>query len=162
MKESTYWKSARNSGTMLAQHVKVRYMEYAIIRTGGKQYRVKQGDVIAVDKLPVVKEAITTFNDVLLLVSDGQVLIGTPVLSGAAVKAKVLDQIKGDKIRVSKFKSKVRYRRVTGFRPLLTRVRIEDISSDGSSQSRSAASPKSGTTESTRVKRGRRRSRPSN
>lgn len=104
-------------------------MEYVVIRTGGKQYRVKAGDVLEVDKLPVEKNSIITFNDVLLYVSDGQVKLGTPLLSDVKVKAKVLDQIKGEKIHVRKFKAKARYRRHVGFRPLLTRVQIEKIES---------------------------------
>ena len=102
-------------------------MEYVVIRTGGKQYRVKQGDIIEVDKLPVEKDKVVTFDDVLLWVSDGQVKIGTPLVGDVKVKAKVLDQIKGEKIRVAKFKAKARYRRVMGFRPLLTRIQIEKI-----------------------------------
>lgn len=104
-------------------------MEYAVIRAGGKQYRVKTGDVLEVDKLPVEKDASVTFDEVLLFVSDGRIKIGTPVVSDVKVKAKVLEQKKGEKIRVAKFKSKVRYRRVMGFRPLLTRIQIEKIES---------------------------------
>ena len=115
-------------------------MEYAVIRTGGKQYRVKTGDVIEVDKLQNPKDSNVTFDDVLLSVSDGQVKIGTPVVVGVKVKAKVLDQVKGEKIRVAKFKSKVRYSRVMGFRPLLTRVQIEKIESGGEKLPTSAKS----------------------
>lgn len=100
-------------------------MEYAVIKTGGKQYRVKAGDVLDVDKLVADKEVV--FGDVLLYVLNGTVKIGTPTVSGMSVKAKVLEQHKGEKIRVAKFKSKVRYRRVTGFRALLTKVQIEKI-----------------------------------
>lgn len=101
-------------------------MEYVVIRTGGKQYRVKSGDILHIDKLPAQKDATLSF-DVLLWALDGQVKIGTPTLPEVKVKAKVLDQIKGEKIRVAKFKAKVRYRRVTGFRPLLTKIQIEKI-----------------------------------
>lgn len=104
-------------------------MEYAVIRTGGKQYRVKPGDVIEVDKLPVLKDQSITFDDVLLWVLDGQVKVGTPIVSDVKVKAKVLDQKKGEKIRIAKFKAKVRYRRVMGFRAQLTRIQIEKIES---------------------------------
>ena len=102
-------------------------MEYVVFKTGGKQYRVKPGDILEVDKLPLEKDAVTTFEEVLLWVSDGVVKIGEPILSDVKVKAKVLEQKKGEKIRVAKFKSKVRYRRVMGFRPLLTRIQIEKI-----------------------------------
>ncbi|MBI2195752.1 MAG: 50S ribosomal protein L21 [Candidatus Levybacteria bacterium] len=107
-------------------------MEYAVIKTGGKQYRVAAGDVLEVDKLPQAKDSVVTFEDVLLLVSDASVKIGKPKLSGAFVKAKILEQKKGEKIRVSKFKAKVRYRRTIGFRPLLSKILIEKIESKAS------------------------------
>ncbi len=102
-------------------------MDYVIVKTGGKQYKVRKGSVIEVDKLPIAVDKETVLDDVLLVVSDGKIKIGKPNVINAKVKAKVLDQIKGDKIRVAKFKAKVRYRRVMGFRPLLTRLKIEDI-----------------------------------
>lgn len=104
-------------------------MDYAIIKTGGKQYKVKESDVIEVDKLPIEKDSMVTFDQVLLRVSENEVKVGTPTLSDVRVKAKVLEQKKGKKIRVAKFKAKVRYHRVMGFRPLLTRVQIEKIES---------------------------------
>jgi large subunit ribosomal protein L21 len=103
-------------------------MKYAVIKTGGKQYRVSEGDTLEVDKLEV-KENQVVFDNVLLLVEDENVQIGKPFIEGAKVKAKLLEQKKGDKIRVAKFKSKVRYRRVTGFRSLLSKVQIEAIES---------------------------------
>lgn len=114
-------------------------MEYAVIRTGGKQYRVSPGDIIEIDKLPIKKEQSVTFDDVLLSVSDGKIKIGTPVVSDIKVKAKVLDQVKGEKIRVAKFKSKVRYRRVMGFRAHLTRIQIEKIESGKSIESKASS-----------------------
>lgn len=100
-------------------------MDYAVFRSGGKQYKVSKGDIIEVDRLNVVGKEII-FDDVLLWVSNNETKIGTPKLK-VKIKAKVLGQIKGDKIRVAKFKAKVRYRRVMGFRPSLTRLQIEDI-----------------------------------
>ncbi|MBI2036684.1 50S ribosomal protein L21 [Candidatus Microgenomates bacterium] len=102
-------------------------MNYAVIRTGGKQYKVSVGDVVEIDKLPVEKDKEIVFDEVLLLAWDGQIKIGTPTLTGITAKAKVLEQKKGEKVRVAKFKSKVRYRRVMGFRPLLTKIKIEKI-----------------------------------
>ena|SRR3989344_5211716 len=102
-------------------------MQYAIIRTGGKQYKVSEGSVVDVDKIQAEKNNITEIKDVLLGVSDGKVTIGKPTVKDAVVKAKVIDQIKGDKIRVAKFKAKARYRKVTGFRPSLTRLEIREI-----------------------------------
>lgn len=111
-------------------------MDYAVIKTGGKQYKVREGDILEVDKLPAKKDSEVIFDEVLLWVSDEeglpadrQVKIGTPTLSNVKVKARVLEQIKGEKIRVAKFKAKSRYRRVMGFRSLLTRVQIEKIES---------------------------------
>ncbi len=102
-------------------------MKYAVIKTGGKQYKVSEGDILDVDNLPEEKGGKVFFDKVLLLVSDTTIKTGKPLLSGEKVEAKVLENLKGDKIRVSKFKSKVRYRRVTGFRPKLSRVQIEKI-----------------------------------
>ena len=102
-------------------------MNYAVIKTGGKQYRVSTGDILEIDKLPQDKESVVTFEDVLLWVAGSEVKIGKPVLSDVKVKAKILEQKKGEKIRVSKFKAKSWYRRTIGFRPLLTKVVIEDI-----------------------------------
>lgn len=102
-------------------------MKYAVIKTGGKQYKVSEGDIVEVDKLPLEKNHEVEFWEILLYVSDGDAQIGRPILQGVKMKGKVLDQIKGEKIRVAKFKAKVRYRRVMGFRPLLTRVQIEKI-----------------------------------
>jgi large subunit ribosomal protein L21 len=101
-------------------------MKYAIIKTGGKQYKVTEGDIIEIDKLPE-KAGKVVFDQVLLLVIDNGVKIGKPTVTGEKVEGKVLGSFKGTKIRVSKFKSKVRYRRVTGFRASLTKVQIEKI-----------------------------------
>jgi len=102
-------------------------MEYAVIKTGGKQYKVVKGSVIEVDKISseIGKEIV--FNDVFLLVSDGRVEIGRPTVKDAKVKAKVLSHIKGDKIRVAKFKAKSKYRRVMGFRQSLSRLQITEM-----------------------------------
>lgn len=101
-------------------------MKYAVIKTGGKQYRVSEGDIIEVDKLEV-KEDRVIFDNVLLLVTDDSVQIGKPFILDAKVMGKLLEQKKGDKIRVAKFKSKVRYRRVAGFRAMLSKIQIEKI-----------------------------------
>lgn len=103
-------------------------MNYAVIKTGGKQYKVSAGDVLEVAKIDAEKDTIS-FEDVLLYVSGDEVKIGSPMLSGFKVNAKILEQKKGEKIRVSKFKAKARYRRTIGFRALLTKVQIEDIQS---------------------------------
>ncbi|SRR5258708_6907914 len=101
-------------------------MKYAIIETGGKQYKVTEGSVITVDRLPVEVDTVYTFPDVLLFV-DGDIKVGTPTLSDVFVVGKVLEHTKGEKIRVLKFKAKAKYRRSTGFRAFLTKVQIESI-----------------------------------
>lgn len=104
-------------------------MKYAVIKTGGKQYKVSEGDIIEVDRLAGENNGKVVFDQVFLLVSDGKIKIGKPTIVGEKVEGKILAQTKGDKIRVSKFKAKVRYRRVTGFRANLSRVQIEKIGS---------------------------------
>ena len=102
-------------------------MQYAIIRVGGKQYKVNKELVIEVDKITGDVDKNLIIDDVLMVVEDDKVSIGKPTVSGAKVIAKIVEQKKGDKIRVMKYKSKVRYRRTTGFRPLLSVLKIEDI-----------------------------------
>lgn len=102
-------------------------MNYAVIRSGGKQYKVTDGDVLELDKLNLEDRKTIVFDDVLLLVQDGKTTIGKPSVTGARVEAKLIEQKKGDKIRVSKFKAKSRYRKTIGFRAQLTVVQIEKI-----------------------------------
>ncbi len=102
-------------------------MKYAVIKTGGKQYKVSEGDIIEVERLPHLAEETITFPEVLLFASDGVSLIGQPLLDGVTVSGKVLANMRGEKIRVAKFKAKARYRRVTGHRQELTQVRIDAI-----------------------------------
>lgn len=111
-------------------------MQYVIIKTGGKQYRLSEGDVLELEKLPYEKDQEVIFGEVLLFVQDNDVKIGKPYLSGVSVKAKVLEQKKGEKIRVSKFRAKSRYRRVMGHRQLITKVKIEKIVSETKSKTR--------------------------
>lgn len=102
-------------------------MIYAVIKSGGKQYRVSEGMVLTVAKIDTEKDKKHVFSEV-LLVKDGDVVkIGKPFIEGLSVEATVLEQGKGEKIRVSQFKAKARHRRVTGFRPQLTTVKIEAI-----------------------------------
>ena len=104
-------------------------MEYAVIRVAGKQYKVSKGDVLEVDKQDAKPNEQVILDDVLLFASNGKTKIGSPKLSNVRVLAKILEQKKGKKIRVAKFKAKVRYRRVMGFRPQLTRLEIINIES---------------------------------
>jgi large subunit ribosomal protein L21 len=100
-------------------------MSYAIIRIKGKQYKVSQGDEILVDKT----EEKAPKCDVLLVVGDKEVKIGKPLVSDAKVILKIVEQVKGKKISVQKFKAKSRYRRKIGFRPQLTKMLVEKITS---------------------------------
>lgn len=100
---------------------------YAIIETGGKQYRVQEGDVLYVEKLPVEAGGTVTFDKVVLLSKDGSVTAGTPYLSGATVTAKVERQARAKKIIVYKYKAKKNYRRKQGHRQPYTKVTIEKI-----------------------------------
>lgn len=99
----------------------------AVIETGGKQYLVKTGDTIKVEKLEVEPGKEVVFDKVLLTASDdgGDVRVGTPYLSGVSVKALCKTQGRAKKIRVVKFKRKVRYRRTAGHRQHFTAVTIQ-------------------------------------
>lgn len=103
-------------------------MKYAVIKTGGKQYKVSEGDVIDVERLKAQVNEKVVFNEVLLLVSDDKIKIGKPFIVGEKVEGKLLENVKGVKIRVSKFKAKVRYRKTIGFRASISRVQIDKIS----------------------------------
>lgn len=102
-------------------------MKYAVIKTGGKQYKVSEGDILEVERLKAEKDQKVSFDNVLLLVSDSSVKIGKPFIAGEKVEGKLIDNIKGEKVRVAKFKSKVRFRRVTGFRASISKVLIEKV-----------------------------------
>lgn len=103
------------------------YMNYAVITASGKQYEVKPGQVLEVDKIEGENGKILSFDEVLLAGNDKDVLVGTPTLKGFVVTAKILEQTKGDKVRVAKFKAKAKYRRATGFRAKLTKIEITSI-----------------------------------
>lgn len=104
---------------------------YAVVTTGGKQYRVEAGSELVVERLAEEPGASITFDRV-LLVGDGEsVTVGTPTVDGATVTGTVLGETLGPKLIVFKFKQKVKYRRTTGHRQHLTRVRIDEISAGG-------------------------------
>jgi large subunit ribosomal protein L21 len=107
---------------------------YAIVETGGKQYRVKPGDTVAVERLSGEPGETLDLDRVLLVAgNDDKARIGSPGIEGAVVRAEVVEQFRGQKIIVFRYKSKVRYRRKTGHRQSLTRLRITDILLDGAS-----------------------------
>lgn len=101
---------------------------YAIIETGGKQYRVKPGDSIEVERLTAEVGETVTLDRVLLVATDDGVTVGSPLIAGATVTAKVENEGKGKKVVIFKFKPKVRYRRKTGHRQWFSRIAIQDIS----------------------------------
>jgi large subunit ribosomal protein L21 len=103
-------------------------MSYAIIQTGGKQYRVSEGDILSVEKLAVEAGKETTFSDVLLVVDGDKVNLGSPLVAGATVKAEVVDQYKDDKVIAFKFKRRKGYHRTVGHRRQLTELKITKIS----------------------------------
>lgn len=100
---------------------------YAIIKTGGKQYRVSEGESVQVEKLNAEVGAEVVFDEVLTVVNDADVKIGAPVVAGAKVTAKVVEHGKADKIFVFKYKAKANYRRRQGHRQPFTTVEITKI-----------------------------------
>jgi len=100
---------------------------FAVIKTGGKQYRVQNGDVIYVEKLNAEVDSTVKF-DVLLCGEDNDVVIGTPVVDGAVVEGKVLAQDKSKKVIVFKYKSKKTFRKTNGHRQPFTKIEITNIS----------------------------------
>ncbi len=100
---------------------------YAIVQTGGKQYRVKAGDFIDVEKLPVEVGATVELPHVLLLSQEDQFLVGRPHVEGARVVAEVREQAKDTKIVVFKYKAKTRYRKKQGHRQRFTRLQIMEL-----------------------------------
>jgi len=100
---------------------------YAIIETGGKQYKVSPGQTIDVERLDVVEGNTVELDRVLLIADDDKVTVGTPIVDGAKVIATSLGEGKGKKIIVLKYKPKVRYRKKTGHRQLYTRLTIDKI-----------------------------------
>ena len=99
---------------------------YAIITAGNKQYRVSQGDVIYIDKVNQENDTTITF-DVLLVENEGDVKVGNPTIAGAKVEGKVVAQVKGEKIKIYKYKSKKNYHRRAGHRQPYTKVEITAI-----------------------------------
>jgi len=100
---------------------------YAVIRTGGKQYRVNPGEIIRVEKLPGEVGAEISFDDVLMVGGEGEPVIGTPAIKDAKVRAKIVMQDKARKILVFKYKKRTGYRNKRGHRQPFTGVAIQSI-----------------------------------
>lgn len=103
---------------------------YAIIATGGKQYKVSEGDIIRVEKLGVSAGDTYTFDQV-LLVNDGDVLVGSPAVEGASVEAEVVKDGRSKKVIVYKYKRKTGYHKKNGHRQSYTEVKIKQIHTPG-------------------------------
>ena len=106
-------------------------MAYAIIRTGGRQFRVAEGDTVDVDLLDAEVGKTATFGDVLMFADGDKLTHGDPLISGATVTAEVLEQRKDKKVIAFKFKRRKGYHRTVGHRRKLTRVKIKSINLGG-------------------------------
>jgi large subunit ribosomal protein L21 len=102
-------------------------MKYAIIRSGARQFRCVEGTTIEVDRLPVEAGATHTFGEVLLIVNDGSVTVGTPTITGAAVNATVIDEFRAPKVIAYRYKAKERQRKKRGHRETYTRLMVNTI-----------------------------------
>lgn len=101
---------------------------YAIVNTGGKQYRVQPGDTIRVESLSGDQGDLVELDDVRMVSDEGEVTLGSPTIAGAKVTAEILGRGKAKKIIIFKYKAKTRYRRKNGHRQQYTELRITDIS----------------------------------
>jgi len=101
--------------------------EYAVVETGGKQYRVAPGDIVDVEYLPTEPGDEVELDRVLLVAGENGVTVGTPTVPGARVRAEIVDRLRGKKLLVFKYKNKVRYRRKMGHRQVMTRLAIREI-----------------------------------
>lgn len=115
---------------------------FAVIKTGGKQYRVAADDVITVEKLDGEPGAAITFGEVLMVVDGEATTIGAPLVAGASVAGEVVEQTRGDKVRIFKRKRRKHYRRSAGHRQQLTVVKITDILTGGAKAARKAKAAK--------------------
>jgi large subunit ribosomal protein L21 len=116
---------------------------FAVIRTGGKQYRVAAGDVIAVERLPLEEGSHHDLDQVLMIGDGASMTVGAPLVAGAVVATTVVEQTKGDKVIVFKKKRRQNYRRKRGHRQLLTMLHIDQIVPAGAERkARTAPKPK--------------------
>jgi large subunit ribosomal protein L21 len=111
---------------------------YAVVKTGGKQYRVAKDDIIRIERLPGEAGDVVTLGEVLMVGDGASLAIGAPLVPGAAVAGEIVEQARGDKIIVFKKRRRQNYRRKKGHRQLLTVLRVTDILTDGA---KAAAKP---------------------
>lgn len=115
---------------------------FAVVKTGGKQYRVAKDDVIRVEKLTAEPGEKVALSDVLMIDDGGKKTVGAPLIEGAAVEAEVVEQMRADKIIVFKKKRRQNYRRKNGHRQHLTVLKITDILASGAAKPAKKASAK--------------------
>jgi large subunit ribosomal protein L21 len=128
---------------------------YAVIETGGKQYRVAPGDVIDVERgLAVADDGAVEFDRVLMVSGDAGIELGRPVVEGALVRASLVDEVRGPKIRVFKMKRRKGYRRTAGHRQDLLRLKIDGIETAGAAKGRKKAAKAAATKAATEAATG--------
>jgi len=102
---------------------------YAVVKTGGKEYRISPGDVVRVEKIEGEVGDQVTLKDVLMVSQEGQVRLGNPLMTDAVVTGEIVQQVKGKKVLTYKMKRRKNYRRTKGHRQTYTYIRVNDISS---------------------------------
>ena len=115
---------------------------YAVVMTGGKQYRVSTGDKIRVDKLNAEAGSTVSLDKVLVVGGEGETMVGAPYVAGACVEAEVVENGKADKVIIFKYKAKKDYRKKQGHRQPYTELKINGISVNGEMKSKAAEAPK--------------------
>jgi large subunit ribosomal protein L21 len=101
---------------------------YAVIKTGGKQHRVSEGDILAIEKIVGNKGDKVSFGEILMVAKDGKIEVGTPYIDGAKVIGEIVEQGKDNKITIFKMKRRKGFQKKTGHRQKLTRMKIMEIS----------------------------------
>ncbi len=127
---------------------------YAVVKTGGKQYRVAPGDILKVERLDGEAGATVTLDQVLLLADGETVTLGTPLVAGAVVKAEILEQTRAPKIIVFKKKRRHNYRRKRGHRQHVTVLKVLEIGREGATQAKGTASEKTAKAKTAKAKAG--------
>lgn len=115
---------------------------YAVVKTGGKQYRVAKDDVLQIERLPGDEGDVITLEEVLMIGDGAAVTVGAPLVAGASVAAEIVEQSRGPKIVIFKKRRRQNYRRKKGHRQLLTVVKITDILTDGAKPAAKKAAAK--------------------
>lgn len=115
---------------------------YAVVMTGGKQYRVSAGDKIRVEKLNAEAGSTVSLDKVLVIGGEGETMVGAPYVAGACVEAEVVENGKADKVIIFKYKAKKDYRKKQGHRQPYTELKINGISVNGEMKSKAAEAPK--------------------